>query len=654
MFLVARTGAGVATGDDAVAPSDDANFQGIDPQQVQTLISSMGKGVSNGQPLAEYYLGQFNRLGLDTSAPNKLLADYGWASNQQPMLKRRYSLASHQPSGAFTDGWTDQGAGALTFQTTAAAQAAGTAEAKKLQQLIANRDWAGVQAEMDKISENGGDSDYAAALFKTLPPQDLYYLSGLAQGNSGNAQVVRDVIGTALASASYEIPLTQSYLEQASSPDNDPMAAAQYPGGFNGDVMAQFLASGAVFSSQWLNAISPYVLGQGGDQPVEPGTDQIFQAMANNPQFAAQFFNQHFEQLSRMMTNPVQMAGISDKPGFAAFAAAATIPPEGDTNTVPFQQNAVKMIQFFASSGDDTTDQIRQVMTGITINYWNDLTTTVTAAAPGYTSGMGVTAGQWGQFVQQAMKDKTSAAMLLTYYANWDTQPMDNIPKHGRGDNTDTPQHAGYWNDSSGGVLDYFFAANYKAAGATAGDSGSIEGIFKDALTAGTATVLTSLVFGPEGGAMALLTEGAKDAFSSATESTLGDIVDNFTADPQSDGTLDQDLTTIQGQWSKRVGIWWEQTGSTPGNPQFPSTYYNGLPYNGDPLPYEEQYGGYFMNSNGTLKSLSEIQSDPQKLAAYNAWLQDPAISAQMGPYFSVREGGALLAYYDTQVGVSP
>ena len=54
-----------------------------------------------------------------------------------------------------------------------------------------------------------------------------------------------------------------------------------------------------------------------------------------------------------------------------------------------------------------------------------------------------------------------------------------------------------------------------------------------------------------------------------------------------------------------------------------------------------------FMNPDGTLKPADEIQKDPKALAAYNAWLQDPAVSNQVGPYFAAQSGGALMSLYD-------
>ena len=115
----------------------------------------------------------------------------------------------------------------------------------------------------------------------------------------------------------------------------------------------------------------------------------------------------------------------------------------------------------------------------------------------------------------------------------------------------------------------------------------------------------------------------------------------------------------MRQQWSDDVSTMWHQSGSTPGHPSFlpKSTYpqgyveYNGVKYNGDPLPYEQQYGGNFMNSDGSIKPTDDIAKDPKSLAAYNAWLQDPAISAQQGPLFATQSGGALMSMYDHLLG---
>src|SRR5690242_15656300 len=134
------------------------------------LIKSLSSGVSGAQPVAASYMGEFNRYGLGTGAVSKLLADYAWGTNQNPMLQRRYSLATHQPPGSFVGGWTSAGAGTLTFTSTGAAKNAGTNDAKQLEAYLDAHDQAGIQKMLDAMAQNSGDSDYMAALFSQLGP----------------------------------------------------------------------------------------------------------------------------------------------------------------------------------------------------------------------------------------------------------------------------------------------------------------------------------------------------------------------------------------------------------------------------------------------------------------------------------------------------
>jgi hypothetical protein len=641
------------------------NFQGINPPLLAQLMKSLSSGVNGAQPTASGYVGRFSRLGLDTGPVNKLLADYSWATSQSPMLQRRYSLASHQPSGDFTGGWTSEGAGVLTYSTTAAAQKAGAADAKQLQAYLDNRDWTGIQKELTAMSNNTGDSDYMAALFSKLGPTALYQLSLYTdEGNSDSTRnEVKVVVGNGLAAASYEMNLTNKFL-QGIAPPNPPAgySTAEMPGGWDTGALANFLTQGE-FSKQWLQTISPAVLYQEGvtmGQQLPPGYDSIFQAIAHNPDYAASFYKDNSDQLTRYMTEPPLYNELANDKGFGQFIESATIPPYDASDTKPFTANATAFVRLFGSPTDFTSPVVRQAMAAVAMNYFGDLSGTVTAAAPDAGSTMGLSSGEWGGFVQNAMEDKTGAAALLTFYANWKgQQPLDNVANNGQGDGPDTPGHAGYWNDQSLGALDYFFASNYQAAGAKAGDSSSsVKSILLDALDAGGATLLTSVAFGPEAGAVELLADAGKDAFSSATESTLGKLTEPL-ADSGGSGNPGADklaaqLTGVQARWSSLANTTWQESGSQPGKvsaKSIPPVYYNGVQYNGDPLPYEQQYGGSFLDSSGTVKPIDDIAKDPKALAAYNAWLKDPAISNAIGPQFSSQSQGSLNGQYANSFG---
>ena len=302
-------------------PLDGGNFQGINPSMLQQLIKSLNSGVTGAQPLANSYVSQFTRLGLDTGPIQKLLADYAWASAQQPMLNRRYSLASHQPSGDFSDGWTEEGASTLFYPTTAAAKGAGTADARQMQAYLDAHDWSGIQKELDAMAQNGDDPDYMAAFFSQLGPKGLYALSWYAQGgpssDAANEQEVQQIVGSGLATASYEMPLTMNFL-QGIGPTNDPMATTQVlPGGWDSGALAPFLTEGE-FSDQWLQTIAPTVLYL---RSIEAGAllpggyDAIFQAMASNPSFAAKFYQQNSGPAERLHDRPRAVPHPRERPG---------------------------------------------------------------------------------------------------------------------------------------------------------------------------------------------------------------------------------------------------------------------------------------------------------------------------------------------------
>jgi hypothetical protein len=650
-----------------VGTAADGGFQGIDPAELQQLMKSMTSGVSGAQPVAGSYVGQFNRLGLGTSAITKLLADYSWASGQQPMLQRRYSLASHQPSGDFTDGWTTAGAGTLLFTTTGAAKAAGTADAKNMQAALDARNWKAIQAQLAAMSANGGDADYMAAFFTQLGPSGLYGLSLYAQGgpssDKANEQLVKNIVGSGLATASFEMPLSMKYL-QGIEPKEPPIGyvSAEQPGGWDTGALAPFLTEGQ-FSDQWLKTMSPAVLYQAGsiESPGSSGPpagyDAIFTAISSSPDFAATFYQQNAKQLNDYMTNPELYHYLANGEGFGSFLKAATIPPAGETSTSPFTANATAFVKLFGDSKSpiETSDAVRQVMAADVMNYFSDVTGTVTAAAPGAGSTMGLTQQQWGMFMQDSMKDKTSAAALLTFYASWSNQQIpDNLPTVNgvpmKGDKSLTPLQAGYWNDFSTGLLNYFFASNYQAAGKPAGDDGNaMLDLLKDAAAAGTATLVTSALFGPEAGAVELLGEAGKDAFSTTVEGSISTLTAKIGDGGEAPAeALDSGLVDIQQRWATNVMKDFTDGGGKPGAPGVPPVYWEGTQYTGDPKGYQTQPGSQFMDNDGRLLygSPEDWAKHPQALAAYNAWLRDPAISSMTGPIFGTQTSGSTAGLY--------
>jgi len=93
-------------------------------------------------------------------------------------------------------------------------------------------------------------------------------------------------------------------------------------------------------------------------------------------------------------------------------------------------------------------------------------------------------------------------------------------------------------------------------------------------------------------------------------------------------------------------------TRGTPGqanSKDFPPVWYNGVQYTADPHQYEQQYGGTFLNSDGTVMDPSQMS--PKALTAYNAWLQDPAIVNVIAQRYSDISQGSVNSYFGAQMG---
>ena len=75
-----------------------------------------------------------------------------------------------------------------------------------------------------------------------------------------------------------------------------------------------------------------------------------------------------------------------------------------------------------------------------------------------------------------------------------------------------------------------------------------------------------------------------------------------------------------------------------------------GRTYTGDPTAYERQYGGYFIK-DGKIPDPAAIAENPQALAAYNAWLQDPAIVNANEARFRDTSLGELMSQYANSYG---
>jgi len=411
-----------------------------------------------------------------------------------------------------------------------------------------------------------------------------------------------------------------------------------------------------VYSPAWLNTLGGYALAKAKNyadspslQPWPPGMDVIWTALAHNPNAAAWFYHANFTQIRGDMTSPLLYHFVDDS-AFAGFVTTATIAPKG-ADPQPFAANAERTVQFFGEdAGLRTSDPVRQAMAAIAMNYFGDLSSSVRAAAPGVgrtdMPGWQVTApsSYWGNFVEEAMRNGTAAARLLTFYSAWKNAAAQAPDWRGHG-LEDVPGQQGFWNHFSLGILDDFMASHYQAAGAKAGGDNSH---IAEAVASGGAVFLTSLAFGPEAGVAAVvaaLAAGGQDAFKTEVEQDLTQAFHGGDPEKPSDPSgLMQQLSGMPNVWSSTVTKWYND-GNGP--PPIDPVVYQGHSFTGDPATYINEYGGPKVANfirGGKIPDPGTL-SAPQ-LAAYNAWLQDPAIVNANRSAFQTDDLGRLSASY--------
>jgi hypothetical protein len=584
--------------------SDGGQLVGLDPSQFGEMTDSLSSGAKRANELVMGYLAQMAPCGLDTSRMARAAQDLAWALDQLPMLRRRLELAAAMEQQDATLGMQTVGAGSMAYRSAAAADRAGKAAGEKALAALEHE-----QGEGDlgfialDLSENVGDPDYLAAFFGALGPEGTARLGVMISNiqDPGQQSGWSALAGSALAVASYKVPLTPQWLTDASIP----------PGtGPELDSVAPLLEHG-VYSPAWLDVLGEVALqdlqqSARSDLPVPAGLDAVWTALANNPGYAAKFFSAHSSELTVDMTNPVLYS--ADDAAFAAFVRTATIAPPG-ANAKPYAVNAESLVHYFGRNPAlRTTSSVRQAMALIAMNYSGDLQNSVTAAAPGLgesgkVPGWLVTASEtdWQNFVTEAMRDKTAAAQLIVFYGQVISREQQR-------------PDPGPWGNLSIGKMQNFLATSYSAARAPAGSPGS-ETMSSTVAAAGTAFAV-ALLAGPEAG-VAVALEEALQAGSQTAVSAL--VTSAFGNDPNSSAPAAlENLTSDNVSWENIVRGWYQRNS---GKLSVASL--------GDPEAIIAEYGGAkasFLEDNGILP-LWKIQENNYKLAAYNAWLQTPAVA---------------------------
>jgi hypothetical protein len=281
-------------------------------------------------------------------------------------------------------------------------------------------------------------------------------------------------------------------------------------------------------------------------------------------------------------------------------------------------------VRYFGdNSGARTSGPVRRVLGQVAMFHFDDMHSAVGAAVPGIGEGrdgkptadiprLRVTASttEWGNFLDEVMRDKTASAQFLTFYSEWRHRFPDNLSP---------------WANEQFKLMDDFVVHQYQATGQQAGtDPNGIS----DIVAAAGSGFLTSLLFGPEAGVAEALLEAGKDGFKTGVENTISGAFggDGETLTNPVPPEAIRQITQADSNWERIVRNWYNNEGGQPAQ----GVVEGGHPSNGDPQYYISTFGGSsanFLDGSGRILPLSEIQSHPAQLAAYNAWLQSGAVA---------------------------
>ncbi|WP_329251162.1 hypothetical protein OG417_06515 [Actinoallomurus sp. NBC_01490] len=535
-----------------------------------------------------------------------------WALGQVPTLKRRQSLAAAWDLGEFgATGYVPAGAGDLgQFSSSDAAGKAGAADGKKLKQLLRENRDKDIKPFIDKIGANKGDADYAAALYRALGASGIAGLGAyvrrlLSSGEKTKADSAQRAIGDSLGLASHKIKIDDKWLAGFNRSGDR----------YNYELMAPLLKYGS-FSDQWLNLLGNHLLTDNGGM-LPPRSDNIWEAMSRNPRFATTFFGQNYGKILHIANGAISGPDGAEH-GVSDFIHAATINGR-DVNPKQAEANVRDIASYYRThQNEHAAPQIRRTYADIIDVYWDDLFASVsspsltfggsgkpndpnhetTAVDNPFGPGIGMPDQYWGVLLQETLRDPQAAAHVLARYGKW------------RDDTTGERDKTYWYNYSHNKLFPEYMKNQFLQA---AGTSESQRKAFNQRLE----TILGKGIDWSTSPQSAL-----KDMSLMAVKAAVHEGIAEV--NPDDPPKVDMDAFDHRREWSAFANQELKQSSGTLGHP----------------MAYQAHYGvggddGFIDPQTGGVKDISEIVKNPAALAAYNAWLTDPAVVQAVQPRFS-------------------
>jgi hypothetical protein len=650
-------------------------FSAIDPALMKSMNDAVAAAGSTLQREAAALRSECGWFGVGTGELTQLTAIGRWAEDQLPMLRRRQQLAAAMDA---RDGKVDKGMVRGVpddFLTTGQAQQKGEQLATRMRQEL-QRDGKLSPQTLRDLRENGWDPAYARGLYDKLGAAGTANLS-LALSNSDHyrddpeeLRTVLTGLGTGLATYSREVKLDQSWLDR--------FALAQGRDGiYRPDLLAPIIAgaNGARFDKDFLKAVgdrmleprnsleNEWMLGDRSDNPYDQDhATQIYQAIADNKPAAGEFFQAHFDEIQNMSRygGPGGAYPRAERDqALANLVHGATIGVREFNEPLAESNTAHLLHDNYKHKGQHVYPEMNRVYGQIVEAYWDDLVYSVTTPTPSklaLADGSGVAENWdgskfwiddvtgrrgievpdelWHAMLTESMRDPRNAGEIGLLFAKYhDTTNHETISKSFSDPNWNAYQRHNL------GLMDSFYSGAFKEAFASVDGEvkkwvEDVNGAIDFALDN---TVGLAAAQDPANPAAAFAGVAAGTASTLTTRLLKGilHVDENDAPEELRDrvkGLQDTEWdTSWQSRWQANA---YEVYLAKKNGPPHPGEQHylnditvNGELFTGDPRRYITKPSENFLDENGLPpQNLSELSSE--QLAAYNRWLQDPAIAA--------------------------
>ncbi len=350
-----------------------------------------------------------------------------------------------------------------------------------------------------QLNEHENEPGWQTGVMRELSPTELQVLVNNIPGKGETYEANRQALAQAVAAA-------MAHGVNFLLPDvmgNEPDLSYLAP-----------LVQYANFPPKVLAALGQQVMiGQNG-----VATQEVWSALAKDPAAAALFVQENASEIPYMVTASPMMGGIApDQVNlFIAVLKAGTIGTIGPNGTSEHPQGGVQavtaLIRAYQAQPDEHAPAAFEAVYGdIIAGYWPDVSYAIGSQVQGARApdGMTLTAQDWGSFIDEAMRNPSTAGMLLGLARLQSKKWISTAAK------SDTA--AGYGYEYQAGLVSGFFDLQASETYRSLGNSSSWLGALQ--VVADGAGLAVDLAVDPGSAVTTIIQDVGNDAINSAVSS---------------------------------------------------------------------------------------------------------------------------------------